>query len=196
MYYNVVYTDLMIKGLVRVFVSFQKENVFIALKKRIKAFVVMQMRHTRLRRFILPEQVFTIIFCTLAAIFVAYSANVLLCKITPHWDQLCHAVLWICPVWPTLMSTHTLFSFTCEFYPSSSKPSLALCLLTGVLQTLYSTIFLYMAVSERCSQSWRPAAGPQHVQVLEPLWNPPLAGKPVTGHKSQLVQRLKAQFGG
>lgn len=59
----------MIKGLVRVFVSFQKENVFITLKKK-KVFVVMQMTHTRLRRFILPEQVFTIIFCPLAVIFI------------------------------------------------------------------------------------------------------------------------------
>lgn len=84
MYYNVVYTDLMIKGLVRVFVSFQKENVFITFKKKIKAFVVMQMRYTGLRRFGLSEQVFTIIFCTLAVIFIAYNALVLLCKITPH----------------------------------------------------------------------------------------------------------------
>lgn len=33
MYYNIVYTDLVIKGLVRDFVSFQKEKVFINLKK-------------------------------------------------------------------------------------------------------------------------------------------------------------------
>lgn len=58
MYYNIVCTDLMIKGLVRDFVSFQKEKVFINLKKNPKQnkdFVVMQMRHTRLGRFILPE---------------------------------------------------------------------------------------------------------------------------------------------
>lgn len=97
-YYNVVYIDLMIKGLVRVFVSFQKENVFITLKKKKKkAFVVMQMTHTGLRRFILPEQVFTIIFCTLAVIFIVYSALVFVCKITLHQDQLCHTVLWLCP---------------------------------------------------------------------------------------------------
>lgn len=33
MYFNIVCTDLMIKGLVRDFVSFQKEKVFINLKK-------------------------------------------------------------------------------------------------------------------------------------------------------------------
>jgi len=36
MYCNVVYTDLVIKGLVRVFVSLQKENAFITLIKRKK----------------------------------------------------------------------------------------------------------------------------------------------------------------
>lgn len=36
MYCNVVYTDLMIKGLVRVFVSLQKENVVILFFKKKK----------------------------------------------------------------------------------------------------------------------------------------------------------------
>lgn len=45
MYCNVVYTDLVIKGLVRVFVFLQKENAFITLMKRKKpkAFLAMQM---------------------------------------------------------------------------------------------------------------------------------------------------------
>lgn len=63
MYYNVVYVDLMIKGLVRVFLS--------PLKKKKKAFVVMQMRHTRLRRLTLPEQVVMIIFCTVVVLFLS-----------------------------------------------------------------------------------------------------------------------------
>lgn len=78
MYYNIVCTDLMIKGLVRDFVSFQKEKVFINLKKnpknKPKVFVVMQMRHTRLGRFILPEQVLMVIFCILAVIVTVCTA--------------------------------------------------------------------------------------------------------------------------
>lgn len=62
MYYNIVYTDLVIKGLVRVFVSFQKEKVFINLKKPNKVFVVMQTRHTRLEKFILAELVSVVIY--------------------------------------------------------------------------------------------------------------------------------------
>lgn len=74
MYYNIVCTDSMIKGLDRDFVSFQKQKVFMNLKKtkQNKDFVVRQMRHTRLGRFSLPEQVFMVIFCTLAVIFILF----------------------------------------------------------------------------------------------------------------------------
>lgn len=79
MYYNVVCTDLMIKGLVRDFVSFQKEKVFINLKKEKnnKGFV-MQMRHTRLGRLILPEQVLWLFSVFLLSFLL--SAELLTCS--------------------------------------------------------------------------------------------------------------------
>lgn len=84
MYCNVVYTDLTIKGLVRVFVSLQKENVviFLFFKKKKKVFLamqMMQMRHSRLRRLISPGKVFTIIFNSPAVI--VHSSLVILCKV-------------------------------------------------------------------------------------------------------------------
>lgn len=80
MYCNVVYTDLVIKGLVRVFVFLQKENAFITLMKRKKpnAFLAMQMEHSRLKRLISPEKVFTRFFHRVAVIFTVYSSHVAL----------------------------------------------------------------------------------------------------------------------
>lgn len=95
MYYNVVYIDLMIKALSQSLFLFKKKMYLSSLKKKREAFVVMQMRHIRLTRLSLPEQVFTILFCTFAVIFVICSALVLLCKIKPDEDQLCHTVLWL-----------------------------------------------------------------------------------------------------
>lgn len=76
MYCNVVYTDLMIKGLVRVFVSLQKENVVIFILFFFLS-LAMQMRHNRLRMLISPEKIFTVIFNSPAVI--VRSSLVLLC---------------------------------------------------------------------------------------------------------------------
>lgn len=83
----------MMKGLVRDFVSFQKEKVFINLKKKNpnKDFVVMQMRHTRLGRFLLPEQVFMVIFCILPVIVTVCRTLDLLCTMNSSQAQLCPA---------------------------------------------------------------------------------------------------------
>lgn len=164
MYYNIVYTDLVIKGLVRVFVSFQKEKVFINLKKTNKVFVVMQTRHTRLEKFILAEPVSMVIFCILAAIFMVCTALFLISKTNPCQAQLCPAACGSAQPWPMRMSTQTLFCFTGEPHPSLGGLSLALCLLMGSLRASAHHPLLHRGVSPGCSQCTCPAARSQDGQ--------------------------------
>lgn len=65
------------------------------------------MRHARLGRFILPEQVFMVIFYILAVIVAVYRTLDFLCKMNSCQAQLCS--LRFCPALPMLMSTHSLF---------------------------------------------------------------------------------------